>query len=117
MIEPYRIELPWPVSANRYWRRAGKVIHTSNEARAYREEVGWLCKTATRFGHAKVGVAIVAYPPDARKRDLDNVQKVLCDSLQHAGIFDDDSQIDDLWIVRGPQRKPDGAVLVTIRRL
>ncbi|SFY16614.1 RusA family crossover junction endodeoxyribonuclease, partial [Azotobacter vinelandii] len=28
--------------------------------------------------------------------------KCLCDSLTHAGLWGDDSQIDDLRIVRGP---------------
>ena len=116
-MTPYKVELPWPVSANRYWRRAGKVIHTSNEARQYRRDVAMLVRDAPCFGRARIGVAIVVFPPDNRRRDLDNLQKVLLDALQHAGVFEDDSQVDDLWIVRGNVRKPDGAAFVAIRYL
>ena len=35
-----------------------------------------------------------AFPPDRRRRDLDNLQKPLLDALQHAGVYEDDSQID-----------------------
>lgn len=47
--------------------------------------------------------------PDKRKRDLDNVAKATLDALQHAGLYDDDSQIDELRIVRG--NKVDGGLL------
>lgn len=116
-MTPFRCELPWPVSANRYWRKAGKVIHTSAEARDYRSRVGWLVKGQPQFGTARVAVAVVAYPPDNRRRDLDNIGKVLWDALQHAGVYADDSQIREIFMCFGPARKPDGAVLVTIREL
>ena len=32
------------------------------------------------------------YPPDARRRDIDNYNKALCDALTHAGVWEDDSQ-------------------------
>jgi crossover junction endodeoxyribonuclease RusA len=35
-----------------------------------------------------------AFPPDRRRRDLDNIQKPVLDALQHAGVYEDDSQID-----------------------
>ncbi|MEY4713325.1 MAG: hypothetical protein RIS88_2775 [Pseudomonadota bacterium] len=38
--------------------------------------------------------------PDRRRRDLDNTLKATQDAMTHAGIWDDDSQIDDLRIVR-----------------
>ena len=33
-------------------------------------------------------------PPDRRRRDLDNLYKCLFDALGHAGVYEDDSQID-----------------------
>ena len=55
------------------------------------------------LGKAKLEVHIQAFPPDNRKRDLDNIQKVLLDALQDAGLFEDDGQIDYLSILRGPK--------------
>lgn len=107
------LTLPWPVSINRYLRRAGVRMHTTHEAKAYRRDVGWLAKQQPGFGTARLKVLIHASPPDRRRRDLDNVQKVLIDALMHAGLFTDDSQIDDLRIVRGPV-KAGGEVIVTI---
>ena len=48
----------------------------------------------------RLGVSINAHPPDARRRDLDNLFKSVLDSLQHANVFLDDSQIDFLSIHR-----------------
>ena len=110
------VELPWPVSINRYLRRAGVVMHTTKEAKQYRKDVGWLCAWQPRFGSKRLRVHITANPPDRRRRDLDNLQKALLDSLMHAGLFADDSQIDDLQIVRGEVCKP-GSVTVTIEAI
>ena len=46
-------------------------------------------------------VHIIAYPPDKRARDLDNLPKGILDALTNAGVWNDDSQIDDLRITRG----------------
>lgn len=109
------IELPWPPSVNTYWRRAGIRIHISNKGREYREQVGWLARQHEGFGRRRVEVEITAFPPDSRRRDLDNLSKGLLDALQHGQLFDDDSQIDRLSICRGPQRRPAGAILVKVR--
>ena len=111
------ISLPWPVSINRYLRRAGKYMHTTNEAKAYRRDVGYLCKGLNPFGNKRLAVHIQAFPPDNRKRDLDNIMKVLIDALMHSGLFTDDSQIDDLHIVRDKVRKNDGTVVVKITEI
>jgi len=48
----------------------------------------------------KVKVHIDVFPPDKRKRDLDNINKCLLDSIQHAGIIKDDYDIDYLSMRR-----------------
>jgi crossover junction endodeoxyribonuclease RusA len=44
---------------------------------------------------------VVLHPGDARVRDIDNSLKALLDSLSHAGVYKDDSQIDRLIVSRG----------------
>ena len=64
----------------------------------------------------KVAVSIEIYPPDKRKRDIDNVLKVLNDSLVEANVIEDDSNIDVLHIERKAVIK-DGKILLTITPL
>jgi crossover junction endodeoxyribonuclease RusA len=45
-------------------------------------------------------VDILVFPPDNRRRDLDNVLKAILDSLEDAKVFKDDSLIDDLRVRR-----------------
>lgn len=99
-----RLILPWPPTINHaynYWR--GKVVK-KKVAREFSKEVTAVVrrKGFEGFGESRIAVSIQAYPPDRRRRDLDNIQKVLLDALQEAGCFKDDSQISQLKIVRGP---------------
>lgn len=58
-----------------------------------------------------IKIRIKAYPPDKRRRDLDNLLKSLLDSLQHAKLFPDDYQIDRLAI----QRMPENLAKINVR--
>lgn len=103
MIE---ITLPWPPSVNDYWRRRadGKGIRISAEGVSFREHCQWQAK-AQRVNVGLTGplvVDIVAYMPDKRRRDVDNVLKALLDGLTHAGVWGDDSQVVDLRISKAP---------------
>jgi crossover junction endodeoxyribonuclease RusA len=60
-------------------------------------------------------VQIEIFPPDNRRRDIDNVQKALLDALQHGGAYYDDSQIVSLSITKRDM-VPQGRTLVTIQR-
>jgi crossover junction endodeoxyribonuclease RusA len=46
-------------------------------------------------------VECIFYPPDRRKRDLDNHLKALLDSCTLSGLWEDDSLIDQLTLYRG----------------
>lgn len=101
------LELPFPPSVNTYWRHptkgklAGRHL-ISEKGREYRQAV---IDEATRYQLAKMqgklSVHIDAFPPDNRRRDLDNMMKGLLDGLVHAQVIEDDSQIDKLSIERG----------------
>jgi len=81
----------------------GRLI-LSAKGRQYREAIKALGleQRWPNFNHSRVRVEFEAWVPDKRRRDLDNILKSLCDSLTHAGIWHDDSQIDDLRIYRAP---------------
>lgn len=97
MTPPRRIRLvlPYPPSANNYWRSItirgqGRVI-VSAEARAYKAAVTALA----RGYHPLTGpleLLVRVYRP-RRVGDLDNTLKVLADALKGA-CFEDDSQIE-----------------------
>ena len=114
MIE---LVLPYPPSVNHYWVHARGRAFISKAGRKFRESVIWECK-AKRVPRqpGRLGVVIRACPPDKRRRDLDNVLKGVLDALEHAGVYRDDSQVDDLRICRGSVLKG-GALLVQIAQL
>lgn len=95
-----RIVLPWPPSVNRYWRTVNGRMLISAGGRKYRVEVlaTALLQSIVSVGSAPVEVSILAYYPDKRRRDIDNVLKAPLDALTHAGIWEDDSQIEALSI-------------------
>jgi len=114
------LNLPWPPSVNAVWRSVvrGKfaTVYKTDQGKDYEKRV---CKIHMLMGKPKLGdarlcVTVEVYPPDRRRRDLGNLDKVLMDSLEKAGVFDDDSQIDDLRFIRKAVEKP-GRVIVNIQ--
>lgn len=92
------ITLPWPPSVNHYWRTWRGRMLISRQGRAYRARVGEILKAAGLAPQAgPLAVHVELYPPDRRKRDVDNTFKAIGDSLQHGGAFQDDSQI--VWLL------------------
>jgi len=61
----------------------------------------------------RIALAMDAFPPDHRRRDLDNIQKPVLDALEHAGVYEDDSQI-DLLITRRREAVADGRLTIEI---
>ncbi|MDD5718939.1 MAG: RusA family crossover junction endodeoxyribonuclease [Candidatus Krumholzibacteria bacterium] len=94
-----RLELPWPPSVNRYWRSVAGRVLLSRQGRAYRAAVIALAGQEVA-PEGRLACSIEAWPPDRRRRDLDNLPKAVIDALQHAGVMRDDELIDDLRIVR-----------------
>lgn len=126
----YKLELPWPPSNNTYWRHptkgklAGRHL-ISEKGRAYRKEVIQLIAIRKQIYQLTtlLKVHVQCFPPDRRKRDLGNLDKALFDTLTHAGVWMDDSQIDDQRFrrARTPEGKlrirPGGMVIVFIQEL
>ncbi len=89
--------LPYPPSANIYWRMARGRMILSKQARAYRTSVASLSATEPPFT-GDVSVTMRFYRP-AKRGDIDNFQKVAIDALR--GIaYTDDKQIVELHAFR-----------------
>lgn len=100
--------LPWPPSANSYWRTFRGRMIISAKGRQYRKAaIAAIQEQAPSFQKltGRVCVVVDAFPPDRRKRDLDNISKSLLDAMTAAGVWADDEQIDLLILRRGEIRK------------
>ncbi len=123
MSEPRALLLlPWPPSVNHYWRSANRTIKgrrrpivlVSDEGLKYQADV---LEYILRRGlprahfHGRIALRITLEMPDKRRRDIDNYLKSLLDSLTHAGVWLDDSQIDIIDIRRGEVLPPGRAIV------
>ena len=133
MSESITLTLPYPLSANRYWRTympkgfKAPVTVVSSDAKAYKAQVCGLAKIAGVKAPiaGRVAIDIRLYPnlpQDWQKRDpmawddtvqcldLDNANKVLFDALKGVAI------VDDKWVRRitSERMEPDGEARVVI---
>jgi crossover junction endodeoxyribonuclease RusA len=115
------LELPLPPSVNTYWRNFRGRTVLSAGGRAYKIEIQERIAAinAPKFGQERLGASITIFPRDRRSIDLDNRLKALFDSLQDAGVFDDDSQFDRIFIYRGMIKKGGGCTITisTLNRI
>jgi len=123
-----QLELPWPPSVNHYWvtrvikHRVAKFV--GQKGKEFREAVKQavephLSHCEEHFkGEARLAVVVTIISPDKRKRDVDNLCKALLDAMEHAGAYDDDSQIDSLVLMRDRKHiESGGRVIVGIARI
>ncbi|MDP6134591.1 MAG: RusA family crossover junction endodeoxyribonuclease [Candidatus Marinimicrobia bacterium] len=94
--------LPYPPSVNQYYRMWRGRIVKSPKGTSYAKDVAYYCRNeGIRVElDCRLKVDILVFPPDNRRRDLDNVLKAILDSLEDAKVFKDDSLIDDLRVRR-----------------
>lgn len=118
-VKPIYLTLAHPPTANTYYRRSGHIMHISKRGKQFALSVtadvlNQLGKPPKLTGRLSVLLRVNA--PDKRKRDIDNVVKPSLDALTKAGVWQDDSQLDDIQILRGEIRKP-GSLFVVIREI
>lgn len=119
------ITTPYPPTVNHYWQARvelasgkwpppatpGRRVKFSicRAGREFRRQVGTEIMVARaealRSGlklpfAGPVFIVAMVYPPDLRKRDLDNILKPLLDALQHNGLIVDDSDVSQLMVKR-----------------
>ena len=110
------ITLPFPPSVNRYWRsvviKGFARILLSADGRRFKDSckkiISQRLEKIQQAGHSlplfskkeKLAVEIELYPPTKRVCDVDNYAKATLDALTASGVWGDDSQVDDLRIIR-----------------
>ena len=99
-----RLVLPWPPAMNTYWRHDRGRTHVSTAGKRYRGDVFaavWSLPKRPAF-RGSIAMRITLYQRRAGgKCDLDNFNKGVLDALAKAGVYENDNQIDGLFIVRG----------------
>jgi crossover junction endodeoxyribonuclease RusA len=109
------LTLPFPPSTNTYIRHSNGMHFPTAKAKAFRKEVWAIVKAANvTTMRERLHVTMTLHAPTRARRDVDNYAKSALDSLQLAGCFADDEQIDSLVIHRGPLIKG-GALRVEIK--
>jgi crossover junction endodeoxyribonuclease RusA len=134
--DPIKLVLPYPISANRYWRTfmpkgfKAPVTTLSQEAKSYKSQVQWMCKAAgikqPITGRVHIDIQLFPKrPQDYAKRmqkngatwdddvmciDLDNANKVLFDAIKGIAIED------DKWVrkLTAERMEPDGEARVVM---
>lgn len=129
-----RLTLPYPLSANRYWKAitipGRTMMAPSKEAKAYKAQVHAEAQRAgiraPIAGRVEIGIQLYpqrpqdwarrsrlnphAWDDDVRCLDLDNANKVLFDALKGVAIDD------DRWVRRivAERMEPDGEARVVV---
>lgn len=112
----WQMTLPYPPTANTYYRHDRGKTHISTKGKAYRQTV--LALTRGSGGvRGRVFVEVAVYLPDRRRRDLDNLTKSLFDALQYAEVVADDKLIRDFRIYDAGLDRPDGHVVVRVEAM
>lgn len=129
------VTLPWPVSANRYWRsfvpkgHRRAIVTLSDEAKSYKAQVGWMARAAgLRVVTGRVHVDCKLYPAmpkdaasrmrkhgdlwddDVRSIDLDNALKVTIDALKGIAYVDDKQ----VWRIHAERMEPTGEARMVV---
>ena len=108
------LNLPYPPSVNHLYINARGRRFPNAKAKAYKTAVQeYVAEYRTpKFNNAKIALIVWAYPPDKRKRDISNLLKIIEDSLQDAGVFDDDFNINFIEIKRCEIKKGGGLTVM-----
>ena len=111
------IELPLPPTINSYYQYRGFRRFVGPEGKEFKAKVAQIIGTIlVRFGDSRLALTIHLHFRDKRRQDISNRIKALEDALVQAGLFDDDSQIDEEHIYRSSIIK-EGKAVIEIKSL
>ena len=108
------LNLPLPPSVNSYRTIFRNRMGISKAGKEFKAQVSDYVVEykVPKLGSVRLELKVVIYPRDRRRQDISNRIKILEDSLVDAGVFDDDSQIDILFIERGEIKKGGGCLVM-----
>jgi crossover junction endodeoxyribonuclease RusA len=108
-----KLKLPYPPSVNNYWMASGHRRYISKRGMDFKNEVRVYClqHKIPKLGSFDVAVGIVLHPRSKILMDIDNCSKAILDSLEGAGIINDDKQVAKLIIMRGLMKKGGGCTV------
>jgi crossover junction endodeoxyribonuclease RusA len=111
------LTLPYPPSVNTYWRKWNNRMVLSPKGRDYKLKVKYeIAQNPIKTLYGRLSLSAYIYPPDNRRRDLDNVLKGILDALGDGAVYQDDSQIDILHVERY-SKIHEGCVVVDISEI
>ena len=115
------LTLPWPPTSNHAYATVRTKTGTSRRAKSQAaRNYALLAQVLTKRGHPtpiftatdRIAVTLLLHPPDARRFDIANREKILIDAISPVLGFDD-SQIDRITIQRAAI-SVDARVIATI---
>ena len=106
----------WPPSVNQMYRaHAGRVLLSERARKFYRLALAELARQGLyKPLQGDISLRVWVYPPDRRKRDIDNIQKSIFDLLTKAAVIVDDSQICRFHVENTKIVEPGGKILIEI---
>lgn len=99
------LRLPWPESVNHLYgnRYGGRGKYMTPAGKAFMSAVAAIVYEARcrRYKEPQLlTITMLFYPPDRKRRDEDNLLKQTLDSLEKAGLVDNDHQFADKILLR-----------------
>lgn len=114
------IVLPYPPTVNTYWRKrpaGGMFISEAGQAFAENAFPHIIASGIRLGGKARIRMVGALWVPDRRTRDIDNLWKPIMDNLARGGVYENDSQVDDLRMIRMGMDRDDPRVELWISEL
>jgi len=95
------LDLPLPPTINSYYQYKGFRRFVGPEGKRFKADVAQIIgNLGVNLGESRLALTVHIHFRDKRRQDLSNRIKALEDALVQAGLFDDDSQIDEEHIYR-----------------
>lgn len=99
-----KVTLPYPPSANRYWKIGNNRVYVSDEARSYKQDVCFrLIANRLTTATGDVALTVRLFRPQ-KSGDLDNRLKVLLDAMQGV-VYETDKQVTEIHAYRHDDKK------------